>query len=232
MLSDYQDHLREEDIDFYEGQHLANNHVELYLASMRSERDSFWKIGEGEKTVYDDDYRRQTQNNIRDFIRDSPCGTILLSSEGLSLLRYEDELASLSEMVAGPDLQVSLLLYVRNKEDFLRSYREQILKVPGRKVSSDPDSSFYVEEDTWLADFDKLKERYSKFFGEANLTVIDYDEVLASDESVIPSFFRFLNIPICADYDMSKYRYNPGASKSVEPLTYLARLKRRLRGKK
>jgi hypothetical protein len=57
---------------------------------------------------------------------------------------------------------------IRPKIDFLSSYKQQLQKSE-YGCSSNPKSAFYVEEDTWLTDFEILIDAYTKVFGDVSV---------------------------------------------------------------
>lgn len=145
FLSDHRVHLLSHGYTFYCGCcPNQNNHSELHLATLRDNRDSLgrnkWPEKCGEK------YMQQISLRVQGFLRNRNTPHAVFSNEGLSLLRYPDELDRLARMMNNEE--VKIILYLRRKHDFLRSYRQQILKVPGRHPSNDPTSSLYVANDS------------------------------------------------------------------------------------
>ena len=92
-------------------------------------------------------------------------------------------------------LEVRIVLVLRERMSYLASYRRQILKVPGRTVSSNPSSALYVEHDSWLADFDGLISAYSSLYGFANVHIVDYDLHIANCGDVLPAVLEALSVP-------------------------------------
>jgi hypothetical protein len=85
-------------------------------------------------------------------------------------------------------------VFLRDKMAFLRSYRAQ-LEATGFALSDDPASFAYVEPDSWLVDHEGLLAGYRRRFGDANVTVVDYDATVRRDGSVIPAFAELIGIP-------------------------------------
>ncbi len=208
FLLDHARRLREDGIAFYRGQFSAENHVELYVASLRYERDSFAKLGVCKHIVFDANFTQQIAERVHRFLRrcQEPC--VLFTSEGLSLLRYDDEIDRLSTILDAENAEVKVILYLRNKADFLRSYTSQLLKVKGRKPLPDCRSALYVEPDTWLTDYDALIATYQRGFGANNLVVIDYDDEMNHEGNVIPSFLRVLGSDASLESDTQAYFLN------------------------
>ena len=107
-----------------------------------------------------------------------------------------------------PNHEVKVVLYLRNKEDYLRSYTSQLYKVQGRKPSSDRRSVLYVEPDTWLIDYDSLLAAYHRGFGAENVVVIDYDEQMRQWGNAIPSFLKALCLDTSDAPNFSTYFRN------------------------
>jgi hypothetical protein len=205
---DHADDLRRQGIAFYCGQFRAENHLELYVASLRYERDSFAKLGVCKHIPFDASFTQQIADRVHLFLRrcSEPC--VLFSSEGLSLLRYDDEIERLSAILDAENAEVQVILYLRNKVEFLRSYTNQLFKLKGRKPLPDRKSALYVEADTWLTDYDSLISTYQKGFGAHNVVVIDYDDEMQREGNVIPSFLRVLGIDATQGMDVASYFLN------------------------
>ncbi|MEM6535367.1 MAG: hypothetical protein AAF613_06980 [Pseudomonadota bacterium] len=173
---------------FYQGVHKAENHVELHTSTMRQERDSTFK------SMFDLDfgeaYAKAAAERIAAFFEAVGEGTSIFSGEGVSLLRYPDEVERLASML--PD-EVSIIAYQRNREDYRRSYLAQLRRLGLDKVS-DTQSHAYLEDDSWMLDFPARLDLFRQAFGQENVHVIDYDAVNTQDGSVIPSFLRMLDI--------------------------------------
>lgn len=208
-LADHRDWLADRDYAVYHGLHLPANHIELYLAAMRPERDSFAKRSLSGWS-FDTAYAANVGKRVRDHLASHQGKQSIFSSEGLSLLRHEDELRSLRAVLGEAAANVSVLLFLREKQAFLGSYRAQLLSQPGRFPAADYWSALYVEEDSWLIDYDQLLGAYGAAFGRQSVTVIDYDDEVARRGSVLPSFLEWLQIPQ-SDIDMAaldRYRFN------------------------
>lgn len=168
---------------------LPASHSELPLLAIRPERT--WpariRLPETQRAAWlavaDEHVRRQ--------IRAAPHELLVYSHEDLSYLRFDDELERLRDLLAGPTVQV--VVFLRDRAAFLRSYRDQ-LDATGFSPSADRSSFAYVETDSWLVDYDTLLAGYRHWFGEGNVEVLDYDETVQRDGSVIPAFAELLGI--------------------------------------
>jgi hypothetical protein len=208
FVLDHAEELREQGIALYRGQFSRENHLELYVASLRYERDSFAKLGVCKDLKFDTAFTKQVADRVHRFLRDCNEQHVLFTSEGLCLLRHEDEIERLKMIIDAAMADVTIILYLRNKPDFLRSYTNQLLKVDGRKPSQDYASSLYVEPDTWLIDYDSLVAAYRSGFGPNNVVVIDYDEEMKREGNVIPSFLRAVGARALHGDDVQSYFLN------------------------
>lgn len=204
--------LNSKGYEFYNGYHLKKNHVELFLSSMRENRDSFSK--EKFNIGKQSEYIKTIREKVLLFIKKSDKQNLILSTEGLSLLRYEDELDILRSIIDADNNNVTLILYTRDKKGYMESYKKQIKK-NNRPFSNDPESVFYVEQDSWLIDYSSLKEAYANAFGSENLICIDYDIEMKIHGNVLPSFLKSVG---CTNYPkgtLNKYFKNVSNGKST-----------------
>jgi len=178
---------------FYRGlQRDPRCHGELGLAALRPERDSFARYWFPDARGIE--YSAMVRRHIQESISGSDTAGIIFSNEDLSYLRFSDELASLHDIL-GREHQIHIVVYLRERQSFLQSYRQQIRSVAGRNVSNDKSSAFYVDDDSWLADYHSLIRAYESEFSAERVHAVDYDHVLAMDGSILPSFMRALGLP-------------------------------------
>lgn len=186
--------LQANGLDFYQGMVFPENHVELHAASMRPERESGYKNRTGVKV--DAGYIDQVRQHVSRFVAGSHAQRIIFSSEGLSLLRYPDELETLKSLFPPGAWQV--LVYLRRPADYLRSYAAQLKKDPGTlPLDIEKDSFAYTEPDSWLADYPARLLPFEQVFGKTNVRAVDYDNALAKDGNVIPSFMQAVSLQDC-----------------------------------
>jgi hypothetical protein len=167
----------------------ADNHVELHAAAMRTERMSPFKTKTG--LMPDDAFRLRVRERIQTFASRSQGRSIVFSAEGLSYLRYADEMDRLRVLL--PDGDIQIVMYRRKKSDFLASYTAEMTK---HKVPEpvDRDSFAYIGEDSWLLHFKDRIQRFRVAFQAVNVHVIDYDDEIRRCGNVIPSFLRLLGV--------------------------------------
>ena len=192
---------------FYEGMKEIENHLELHVAAMRPERMSFSK--EKYEIADIESFRHEVANNVSRHYAAHPQSEPIFSAEGLALLRYPDELRTLGQLIEAERFDVRVLLVLRNRQAYLDSMRRQILKVPGRLPSQEPDSHRYVEDDSWLVDYDHIRKLWADEFGPDNLTVIDYDAArAANDGNIIPPMLDAIGAPTNLKNKSRGYRHN------------------------
>lgn len=203
FLESAQSQLVERGCRFYLG--LQGNrtcHGELGLAALRGDRDSFARrrFPAARGAAYVERVRR----HVAEYLQRVPEEAVIFSNEDLSYLRFADELATLSDVLGRQHL-VTIVVFLRQRCDFLRSYRQQILSVPGRQVSDDTRSAFYVEPDSWLTDYDALLNAYGQEFGHENIRALDYDVTVSSDGNVLPAFLRAIEQPDIAPHNLEPF---------------------------
>jgi hypothetical protein len=207
FLLDHADDLSRRGIAVYRGEYREGNHIELHLAAMRYERDSFAKLARTELKI-DAAYTRHVAERVQAFIGSRRAERIVFTSEGLSWLRYHDEIDRLREVLDAGSHEIKVVLYLRNEQDFLRSYTAQIHTVPGRTPSNDRCSTLYVEPDTWLVDYESLVAAYQRGFGATNVVIVDYDDEMRKVGNAIPSFLSVLGLDSADVLNCSSYFLN------------------------
>jgi hypothetical protein len=208
FLGEHREQLLENGYSYFRGRYPnPDNHTELHLATLRDERDSLGRLKwpETRGAVY----KRDITSNVQRFLRQCTTPHALFSNEGLSWLRYPDELEQLAEMMTGVGAEpLTFILYLRNKSDFLHSYANQIRKAPGREPSDDPNSCLYIARNSWIVDYQTLIDAYAKRFGRQSMIVLDYDKEVATNGTVLPSLQQALNLPPEARFESNHYFLN------------------------
>jgi len=185
--------LRENGYALFRGKHTCKNHIELYLAAMRYERDSFAKQSLTD-VHFDREYTNEVADRVQAFISESAHENIIFTSEGLSLLGQEKELRKLARILNHHSASIKIIVFLRKPADYLKSYRTQLMNRKGRRPSRDYWSALYVENDTWLTDYSGLLDVYGEEFGAENICVIDYDEQMQAKGNIIPSFLDLIGL--------------------------------------
>lgn len=183
--------LQNKGVGFYQGMVFPENHVELHAASIRPERQSGYKNRTG--LIVEHLYIEEVRQRVMQFVAASDARRLIFSNEGLSLLRYVDELEMLKSLF--PTGTFKVVVYLRNVADYLHAYEAQLHKNPETLPQQiDKDSFAYTEPDTWLRDYSARLEPFQQVFGSANVLVQDYDQAMGSYGNVIPSFLRLLGL--------------------------------------
>lgn len=181
FLRNHRRALNARGIEVYEGSIIPSNHVELHMACMADERMSPIKLQQGgnfdRRALYE-----QTAKRIGRYLERSDWSTLVFSAEGLSYLVHKEELERLAALFSG--VTVDVVVYLREKADFLRSYAGQMAKM-GIPLSDDRASFAYAGEDSWLVDYDRFAAFGSRF---ASLTTHSYADAVAAHGSVVPHF--------------------------------------------
>jgi hypothetical protein len=177
-----------------------NCHSELAGITMHPERVD---IAAAAPEFLSEAWREQAKDIFRSYVA-SDVDRLIFSSENLSLLCHADEVAAVMDLLHGREVEV--VMYTRNPADFLASY-EYTLRLFDLEPPTRPDAINNVSPDSWLVDY---QSRIDLWAEHAPVTVIDYDEVVARDGSVIPSFAALVGI------DPVDYRLNTTAGLKAE----------------
>lgn len=192
-LGSIRSELLQRDFAYFEGKYEADNHVELFATVMRQDRESFSrkKYGIQGNSIEIID----TAKTFSDFRTKHSSKILIASSEGLSLLRHDDEITQLKTMIDSNSTDVIPIVVLRDRGDFLESFRKQILKHPDRELSNNPASINYIKDDSWLADYEEICDVWNRNFGGSALRVIDYDAAMQREGDVLPAILRAMNLP-------------------------------------
>jgi hypothetical protein len=144
---------------------------------------------------------------------------LFISDESLALLRFPDEVERLQQLFVGYDLE--FIAVRRDREDFLRSYRRWMANRL-LQPSTNPDSSFYVQPDSWLADFDALDPIFP------GLRWVEYEAAMQTYGSVIPA----LCVEMGLDLDSLPNWRIPAQNRSRGARARANRMRRRLNRRK
>jgi hypothetical protein len=190
FLYDHRDTLlASHGIDYPPGLVIPASHAELPLLAIRSGR--MWPARLRFPETQDPRWLAAAAAHVREVLTNARQPVSVLSHEDLSYVRYDDELADLRSVLG--DRPARVVVFLRDPERFLTSYRAQLVAT-GFPVSDDPTSFAYVERGSWLVDHASLLAAYRSAFGPENVEVIDYEEVVQRDGSVIPTFAALLGI--------------------------------------
>jgi hypothetical protein len=155
----------------------GSSHYEFPLLCMRADRNSAMRAREHDWML--PSFRARLRAQIVDELNEP--GDVLISAEGLSYLRHDDEVRELRELLA-PRV-VKFVVVLRNRQDFLRSYREEMAR-EGFPPSTYEESFAYTNDSTWLTDYPALLRAFS------NPTVVNYEDALDRYGSIIPALLE------------------------------------------
>lgn len=205
LLHNNRREMKRQGLEYYEGTRSKKNHYDLNLAVMRPGVETFANFNRGE--VDQNKLYNEVREKIGDQMRRSTAHTFVCSNEDLSYLRTKQECERLKSLFTEQNIKFKILLVLRNKEDFLRSYKNQLLKDPRRSPSSNKKSGLYIESDSWLLDFDELQSAYKSVF--SDVVTIDYVE-----QGLLSKLLAEIGLQL--DLDEQKYQLNSstGAARS------------------
>lgn len=164
-------------------------------------------------------WRQDVHRSVRSQV-DAADTPIFVSCEALCLLRTPTEMQCLAELF--DPATTDIVLTLRSPAGFLSSWKQHLEHDFFRR-SNDPTSFAYVADDSWLVDYESLKNAYATTF-RGRLTVIDYDAALARDGSIIPALAAtFTDVPVMQLPDYTTYRLNRSARPPRKPVRGLAR---------
>ncbi len=131
---------------------------------------------------------------------ESDAGTVLFSTEGLSYMRTPEEVKRVQELLA--PREVTAIVVLRNKVDYLASFRAALQRMGFSVPTQDPDPGTvaYTEPDSWLVDYSALLNVLRDLTGPRRLHVIDYEREVAATGSIIPALAEAIGLQRSALY--------------------------------
>ncbi len=183
--------LADAGVRMFEGAEIASNHVELHVAAMRAERMSPIKLAR--RLQRNERYRTDVQRRVDSFLAAASDDSVLFSAEGLSYLRYPDELEWLKAQFPG---EVQVIACLRERNGFREAYRHTLNGI-GFAESDEPHSVSYLADDSWLLDLQGRLTPFRDTFGSPNVTCIDYDEEVQRRGNIIPAFLEAIGVAAC-----------------------------------
>ena len=163
------------------------NHYELGLLCKRHSRNGFGELEFPDWCL--PEWQSQAIKHIRNEVESAKATgqDLLVSSEVLSLLRHDDELQRLRDLLGG--IPTRAVAVVREPDSFLRSWRRQI--GPGG-WSAHRSSAGYTEADSWLIDYPAMAKAFESAFGRGALSLVNYEAALEHNGTVIPAILEAL----------------------------------------
>lgn len=201
---------------------IPNLHADLPLLTLRADR--VWPARIRFPETQDPGWQAAAAAHVRAVATTAEPLLVIWSHEDLAYVRHDDELERLRNLLGAAPVQV--VIYRRERADFLRSYRRQ-LEMTGFEPSDDTSSFAYVGSDSWVADHEAVVATYERGFGVANVTVIDYDEAVRRDRSVIPSFTDLVGLQRASLPRLDSYFFNQAGGQVRLSEEHLAAIRRR-----
>ncbi len=191
-------------LQYYRGS-FNSSHIEFPILCMRTDRSLPMR-----SEMFDwclPEWQRDAISHIRRQVEE-PCESLLVSAEGLSLLRHTDEVERMVELLRPREVKVVVTL--RDPAAYLRSYT-QMLEGTGFSRSRYRDSFAYVADDTWLTDYESLLDAYRTVLGSDRVLTLEYEQSLERFGSMIPALMDTLgcepdSIPRWETYRPSRLR--------------------------
>lgn len=118
---------------------------------------------------------------------------VIASHEDLSFIRTEAEVHRLVSIAGGREIRVAVVL--RDPDAFLASWRGQLRRMYGVQDSAYPDSCLYTQPGSWLTDWASMIRAFQGVLGAEALTVLNYEELVHREGSVVPALWRACGLP-------------------------------------
>ena len=199
--------LRDAGVSYPTGHVLPDNHVELGFACLRPRRlaevvpffDQMIRQHAPDRPKADDPAWRELARELV-----SSAGPTVLSTETLAWIRHDDEFDSLLDLVGGSP---HIVVAHREPTEFLASYYE-MARFATLHPPSGPDSLFYTEPDSWLADAGARIRFWTDRLGAEHVVAIDYDDVMRASSSMTSTMVTAMGLDPALVSDHAEIRLN------------------------
>jgi hypothetical protein len=155
--------------------------------------------------------RWRTRREIKRALQRSDRHTVIVSTELLSFLRHKEEIARLRALFP-VGTTFTVIAFLRPKADFLASYKRQ-LDAQKTEYGTRQGMTTYVEEDSWLVDYEALISTYRMLTDDVR--AIDYAQAMRSGSNIIEALCSALGVASPPDLASLPY-LNRRASTSVD----------------
>lgn len=163
---------------------------DLANAVVRLDIDAYFRLRAPESLLAS--VLAESERSVRAYAAD-PAPHLVASMESLSLISSPEEVERMVDLLA--PREVSVVLVLRERSEFLRSLRLQVARLGLPTSSEFHDSCLYLEDDTWLADFERMVGNFFDVLGEDRVKVIDYDSVVQHEGTVVPALWEATGLP-------------------------------------
>lgn len=147
-------------------------------------------------------------------------GTYIISAEAFCYLRTRTERKLLAKILKKLRYEIVPVIYFRNVPAWRKSWEGQLLKMPWTRRFWELQSEKFTLLDDWYFDKEAIADFWRSI--SPSLITIDYDDELAKNSSVIPSFLDSVGLPQFVDSE--RYFMNKSVSGAA-----IRNLKRRVR---
>lgn len=175
----------------------ASQAFDLANAVIRLDTDAYFRLREPHaflSSVLEDSKRQVKQDAL------SAEQLLVASMESLSFISCRQEVERLVEVLAPREVHVVLVL--RDRRAYLKSLRSQVLRLGLRPTKTFTDSCLYLEEDSWVVDFDRLIGLLFDVLGESRVHILDYEREIAQEGSVVPALWAAAGLPRTDGFDL------------------------------
>ncbi len=168
----------------------ATRSLDLAALVVRPELDAWFRLAVPETHLAA--FQRRSRASVLAQVS-SPEPVLVASMEDLCLIRNEDEVQRLVELMEPRQLHVVLVL--RDAPSYRRSLIGQLAKSRLPTWSPEPDSCLNVAPESWLFDQEALLNLLETELGSHAVTVVDYDQSVQLENSVVPALWRACGLP-------------------------------------
>ena len=145
---------------------------------------------------------------------------LLISCEDFSYARTTAEVEALRDLVAPRELSVVVTL--REPSAFLRSYANE-LSTQGFERSFVQGSFAYVEDDSWLIDYERMLSVYRGVLGPDRVHVVDYETAMRQDGSTLPAVMAGCGAQAAQLPDWEQFQFNSSGTRARRVIERLRR---------
>jgi hypothetical protein len=167
-------------LEYYNGL-FGPNHYEIPMLCLRANRSMPMRAITPDWCL--DEWQQRAAAHIREDASRGP-RPLLISAEGMSYVRHPDEVARLVDLLH--PRRVSVVGVLRERASFLRSYGRALADA-GFPPSPYRESFAYVEEDSWLVNYDALLGVYREVLGTDRVAAVGYERAIECHGSIIPA---------------------------------------------
>ena len=121
--------------------------------------------------------------------------SVIISQEALSLLRTDEELEDLRELLLGQaERRTRIVVTLRETASYLTSMKGQLHRAGLLEENPARDSISYLEPDSWLVDHEAMIAVYERHFGKGSVVVVPYEQALVRHGSIVPAMWEACGI--------------------------------------